>query len=446
MISLWFVLYSDSLKLFITLYGHTQPVTSVKFSKDSRLILTASGDRDIRLWGTDFGDCQKKIYAHDDTITSISWIGNSHYFFSVSRDGSLKYWDADKNKGTLIQTIGWHGAKGVGDSVRAQIQLKEGKDHYVTGRQPIHGLCVSKNGDNIMTIGGDFAIRVWERTNEIIVLADEKHHKMEDEEDYHAAQNIILRGAAANALGKVESHKEGHEQDLETGQSINFTDEIAQAEKHSADSIKTADKLLEAMLMYEKVTKQDGKYFEEDIQNAARWLEILGYKNREMDYIIDSVIKLPPGELDQACLLLPEYWVNQLGLAFNHVMLAHEIGYDQETEDDVERAKNLHCSAAYSKQTKILIGRAFFNLIKIHYKSLNDAKILNLNLAHKMREFYQNEKKMYNWNLSALNLIQKKIQKQDEVLDFVDKSMEGVKRNKRKRKSKNITAPILSVV
>ena len=76
------MMYSDSRKLFVSLYGHSQPVTKLKFSNDGRLIATVSGDRDLRLWGTDFGDCHKKIYAHDDTITSLSWVGNSHYLFT----------------------------------------------------------------------------------------------------------------------------------------------------------------------------------------------------------------------------------------------------------------------------------------------------------------------------------------------------------------------------
>ena len=63
------LLYADSLKLFVTLYGHTQPVTCVKFTSDGTLVATGGGDRDIRLWSTDFGDCQKKLFAHHDTIT-----------------------------------------------------------------------------------------------------------------------------------------------------------------------------------------------------------------------------------------------------------------------------------------------------------------------------------------------------------------------------------------
>ncbi|KAE8721119.1 type-1 glutamine synthetase 1-like [Hibiscus syriacus] len=50
-------------------------------SSDGDLIVTGSADKNLRIWGLDFGDCHKSIFAHAD---------------SAGKDRLLKYWDADK--------------------------------------------------------------------------------------------------------------------------------------------------------------------------------------------------------------------------------------------------------------------------------------------------------------------------------------------------------------
>ncbi|ETN78218.1 WD domain, G-beta repeat protein, partial [Necator americanus] len=60
------VYFSDTLKFFISLYGHSLPVTCVTVSPDSKLVVTGSADKSIKIWGLDFGDCHKSFHAHDD--------------------------------------------------------------------------------------------------------------------------------------------------------------------------------------------------------------------------------------------------------------------------------------------------------------------------------------------------------------------------------------------
>lgn len=86
----------ESLQMFLSLYGHAQPVLCLDISSDSRLVITGSSDRNIKIWGLDFGDCHRSLFAHDDTITAIQFVPKTHLFFSASKDKKLKYWDADK--------------------------------------------------------------------------------------------------------------------------------------------------------------------------------------------------------------------------------------------------------------------------------------------------------------------------------------------------------------
>ena len=64
-------------------------------SSDSTLIATGSADRNIKIWGLDFGDCHKSLFAHDDSVTGIAFVPRTHYLFTCGKDGKVKEWDAD---------------------------------------------------------------------------------------------------------------------------------------------------------------------------------------------------------------------------------------------------------------------------------------------------------------------------------------------------------------
>lgn len=114
------VFYADTLKFFLSLYGHkvrsfllecfpssrfvpltirnlTQlPVLSLDISSDSKLIITCSADKNIKIWGLDFGDCHRSLFGHEESIMQVAFERGTHYFWSVSKDKMLKYWDGDK--------------------------------------------------------------------------------------------------------------------------------------------------------------------------------------------------------------------------------------------------------------------------------------------------------------------------------------------------------------
>jgi U3 small nucleolar RNA-associated protein 12 len=49
--------YADSLKFFLSLYGHKLPVLAIDISSDSNMLVSGSADKNVKLWGLDFGDC-----------------------------------------------------------------------------------------------------------------------------------------------------------------------------------------------------------------------------------------------------------------------------------------------------------------------------------------------------------------------------------------------------
>ncbi|KLU87365.1 DOM34-interacting protein 2 [Magnaporthiopsis poae ATCC 64411] len=152
------VFFTDSLKLYLNLYGHKLPVLSMDISYDSKLIVTSSADKNVKIWGLDFGDCHKSLFGHQDSILQVAFVphnsdGNGHHFFSTSKDRSIKYWDGDKFE---------------------QIQRLDG--HH----GEVWALAVSRSGRFIVSASHDKSIRVWEETDEQIFLEEEKEKEIEE--------------------------------------------------------------------------------------------------------------------------------------------------------------------------------------------------------------------------------------------------------------------------
>lgn len=57
--------------------------------------MTGSADRNVKLWGLDFGDCHKSLFAHDDSVMCVQFLPGTHLFFTGGKDGKLKQWDGD---------------------------------------------------------------------------------------------------------------------------------------------------------------------------------------------------------------------------------------------------------------------------------------------------------------------------------------------------------------
>lgn len=133
------VFYADTLKFFVSLYGHKLPVLNMDISFDSKLLITCSADKNIKIWGLDYGDCHKSIFAHDDAVMSVAFEADSHYYWSVSKDAAVKYWDGDKFD---------------------MIQKLEG--HY----GEVWAIAPSRKGRFVVTAGADKSIRLWEKTDE----------------------------------------------------------------------------------------------------------------------------------------------------------------------------------------------------------------------------------------------------------------------------------------
>jgi WD40 repeat protein len=81
-------------------------VESVCFSPDSRLFLSGSDDRNIKLWNITTGECIRTLEGHTDQVNSVCFSPDGRLILSGSNDQKVKLWDVATGK--CIRTLEGH--------------------------------------------------------------------------------------------------------------------------------------------------------------------------------------------------------------------------------------------------------------------------------------------------------------------------------------------------
>ncbi|KAL6987316.1 Dip2/Utp12 protein [Sarracenia purpurea var. burkii] len=254
------VFFLDSLKFFLSLYGHKLPVLCMDISSDADLIVSGSADKNLKIWGLDFGDCHKSIFAHADSVMAVKFVRNTHYMFSVGKDRLVKYWDADKFE--LLLTLEGHHAE-------------------------IWCLSVSNRGDFVVTGSHDRSIRRWDRTEEPFFIEEEKEKRLEEmlESDFdNAYENRYT--------SKEELPEEGA---------------VALAGKKTQETITATDSIIEALDMAEAELKRIAEHEVEKARGKVMDFQpnILMLGRSPSDYVLHAVSNVHTNDLEQTLLALP---------------------------------------------------------------------------------------------------------------------------------------------
>ncbi|XP_043700893.1 WD repeat-containing protein 3 [Telopea speciosissima] len=254
------VFFLDSLKLFLTLYGHKLPVLCMDISSDGDLIVSGSADKNLKIWGLDFGDCHKSIFAHADSVMAVQFVGNTHYMFSVGKDRLVKYWDADKFE--LLLTLEGHHAE-------------------------VWCLVVSNRGDFVITGSHDRSIRRWDRTEEPFFIEEEKEKRLEEMfeadvdssfESRHALREVLPEEGAVGLAGK------------KTRETLTATDLII-------DALDMAEEELKRMAQH-KVDNASGRITSFQPNVMMRGLS-------PSDHVLHALSSVHTNDLEQTLLSIP---------------------------------------------------------------------------------------------------------------------------------------------
>lgn len=254
------VFFMDTLKFFLSLYGHKLPVLCMDISSDGALIVTGSADKNLKIWGMDFGDCHKSIFAHTDSVMDVKFVYKTHYMFSVGKDRTVKYWDADKFE--LLLTLEGHHAE-------------------------VWCLALSSRGDFIVTGSHDRSIRRWDRTEEQLFIEEEREKKLE--ETFEAD------------LDNAVEHRYGQKDDAPDEGSVGVPG------RKTKETVTAADAIIDALDTAEEEVKQLKEHKEEQKNGKGAKFQpnVIMQGHSPSDYVLNIVSNVRPNDLEQALLSLP---------------------------------------------------------------------------------------------------------------------------------------------
>jgi U3 small nucleolar RNA-associated protein 12 len=67
----------------VLLVWHIVQVLTMDISSDSTLLASGSADKNLKIWGLDFGDCHRSLFAHGDSLMAVAFQPNTHYVFTA---------------------------------------------------------------------------------------------------------------------------------------------------------------------------------------------------------------------------------------------------------------------------------------------------------------------------------------------------------------------------
>lgn len=286
------VFFFDSLKFYLSLYGHKLPVLSIDFSVDSKMLITSSADKNIKIWGVDFGDCHKSIFAHQDSIMSVRFEADTHNFFSCGKDGAVKRWDGDKFD--CIQKLNGHHSE-------------------------VWCIAVSPDGRTVVSTSHDHSIRVWQETDDQVFLEEEKEREMEEEYEETLLKSLEGGSGDDQFLRDKNSGDDG------------VIDEVSGVNKQTLESLKAGEKLMEALDLgvaeieswenYEKSLKswKKKKSGEPPMKPQSNAI-LIAMKIKPEKYIMDTLGKIKPSQLEDSLLVLPFSYVIKFFKFFDVIM------------------------------------------------------------------------------------------------------------------------------
>lgn len=370
------VFFDDTLKFFLSLYGHSLPALALDSSDDDAILASGGADKSIKIWGLDFGDTHRTLYGHTDSITDLRFIRNTHNFFTASKDGTLRFWDGDRFN---------------------QILLLNG--HF----SEVNCLTVSKTGAFVLSAGMDRQVRVWERTRDMVFVEEEREREMEDmfdkirNQDNEIATDVILRRKRA------EDEFEEDQEDVEN------QPQSEAAVKRSVISVASGDRIMEALeradqelrdtLLYRKSQEASG-VVKERMPNPL----LLGMKPAE--YMLWVLRSVKSSELEQSLLVLPLHHMERL-IFYLIILLREGLGIE-------------------------LCSRAAVFLVKTHQNELVGYSKLSTplrELRRLLRQRLSEARDSIGYNLAAIRLIQKAAQEHKgryRIMEYKEEKMKPI--------------------
>jgi len=265
------VFFDDTLKFFLSLYGHKLPALAVDSSDDDVILASSGADKVIKIWGLDFGDTHRTLHGHEDSVTDLRFVNNTHNFFTSSKDGSVRYWDGDRFEQILL--LNGHCAE-------------------------VNCLAVSRTGAFVLTGGMDRQVRVWERTRDMVFLEEERERELEQVFDKVQGDD---KGTASIMRRREDADLDDEDQQADTDQP-----QSEAAVKRSVLSVSAGDRIMESLERADQELKESAAFRKsEGGQGKTRMRNPLLLGLEPAQYVLWVLRSVKSAELEQSLLVLP---------------------------------------------------------------------------------------------------------------------------------------------
>jgi eukaryotic-like serine/threonine-protein kinase len=144
------------------LTGHTGVVSSVSFSGDGRLLVSASADRTVRIWDVASSKCISVLTGHTDAIFAAVFHPDGKRLASAGRDRSILLWDLASGQ---------------------EVARLEAHTNYV------FSLAFSPDGTSLASGSGDGTVRIWDSESPAMRL----HTRRQAEALRPEAERLVAR-------------------------------------------------------------------------------------------------------------------------------------------------------------------------------------------------------------------------------------------------------------
>ncbi|CAI8504532.1 unnamed protein product [Hanseniaspora opuntiae] len=266
------IFFFDTMKFFLSLYGHKLPVLNLDISFDNKVIITCSADKNVKIWGLDFGDCHRSIFAHNDSIMQVKFIPNTHRFFTCSKDKEIKYWDGDKFE--MIQKLAAHNGE-------------------------VWCLAVNDFGDRLISCSHDHTIRVWEEIEDEVFIEEEREKELEEQYEENLLDQLEDSG------DKPKDEDEGDEGKMtavtkQTMESLKAGEKLMAALDLGIKEIDAWEEYNTKMSLWEANKATSGPQPMKPNQNAI----LMALRKTPEEYILDTLLKIKSSQLEDALLVM----------------------------------------------------------------------------------------------------------------------------------------------